>query len=280
VKGCEKCLGKSYDIGGKDILTYKEMLLKFAEKRGLNRSIITLPVMTPKLSSYWLYFVTSTSYKLASALVDSMKVEVVCKQNDLNSILNIEVKSYDQALDKAFSKIENHDIVSTWKDSQISGVSNFKTSDFISVPTHGCFKDKRITKIINQEETIDRIWKIGGKTGWYYGNFLWKLRGFMDKMVGGVGLRRGRSSDYHIEVGDAIDFWRVLYANKEEGRLLLFAEMKLPGEAWLEFKIIDKKLIQEATFRPVGLLGRLYWYSVYVFHGFIFEGMSNKIAKG
>jgi uncharacterized protein YbjT (DUF2867 family) len=280
VKGCEQCLGKSYDIGGKDILTYKEMLLKFAEKRGLNRTIITLPVMTPKLSSYWLYFVTSTSYKLASALVDSMKVEVVCQQNDLNNILNIEVKSYDQALDKAFSKIENHDIVSTWKDSQISGVSNFKTSDFISVPTHGCFKDKRITKIINQEETIDRIWKIGGKTGWYYGNFLWKLRGFMDKMVGGVGLRRGRSSEDHIEVGDAIDFWRVLYADKNEGRLLLFAEMKLPGEAWLEFKILNGELIQEATFRPIGLMGRLYWYSVYVFHGFIFQGMSNKIVKG
>jgi hypothetical protein len=126
---------------------------------------------------------------------------------------------------------------------------------------------------------LDRIWSIGGKRGWYYGNWLWEIRGFLDKLVGGVGLRRGRRDDNHLVAGDSLDFWRVLYASKEEKRLLLYAEMKLPGEAWLEFRIKDKVLFQTATFRPLGLWGRIYWYSVLPFHAFIFRGMINRIAK-
>ena len=117
------------------------------------------------------------------------------------------------------------------------------------------------------------------QTGWYYGDWLWKIRGFIDRLVGGVGLRRGRTSLHTIDVGDALDFWRVLYANKKEGRLLLFAEMKLPGEAWLEFKIESGKLIQTATYRPLGLMGRLYWYLVLPFHGAIFNGMLKKLTS-
>ena len=112
----------------------------------------------------------------------------------------------------------------------------------------------------------------------YYGNWLWRIRGFLDKLVGGVGLRRGRTSEDSLNAGDALDFWRVLYADKNEGRLLLFAEMKLPGEAWLEFRIVDNKLVQTATFRPLGVLGRLYWYAVLPFHGFIFNGMIKNLA--
>ncbi|HAH57233.1 MAG TPA: DUF2867 domain-containing protein, partial [Bacteroidales bacterium] len=126
---------------------------------------------------------------------------------------------------------------------------------------------------------IDKIWRIGGNTGWYYGNRLWQLRGFFDKLSGGVGLRRGRTNADSIYAGDALDFWRVLYSDRKEGRLLLFAEMKLPGEAWLEFKFNDNKLTQTATFRPLGLWGRLYWYSVLPFHGFIFRGMLRKLAE-
>ena len=126
---------------------------------------------------------------------------------------------------------------------------------------------------------IDKIWSIGGKNGWYYANILWKTRGLIDKIFGGVGIRRGRTNPTSLESGDALDFWRVLYANKSEGRLLLFAEMKLPGEAWLEFKIKNNKLIQTATFRPHGLLGRLYWYSVLPFHGIVFKGMINEITN-
>ena len=152
-------------------------------------------------------------------------------------------------------------------------------SDFISVPSFGCFKDSRIRKVENFNSSVDKIWSIGGDTGWYYANWLWRIRGFLDKLVGGVGIRRGRTNKKSISVGDSLDFWRVLYANKEEGRLLLFAEMKLPGEAWLEFKITDNKLVQTATFRPLGLAGRLYWYSVYPFHGIIFKGMIKKITQ-
>ena len=129
------------------------------------------------------------------------------------------------------------------------------------------------------ENTIAKLWRLGGKTGWYYGNWLWQLRGFMDKLAGGVGLRRGRTNEDSISEGDAIDFWRVIYANKSEGRLLLYAEMKLPGEAWLEFKFRGNQLIQTATFRPKGLWGRMYWYMVIPLHEFVFKGMISNIVK-
>ena len=270
---------KNFDIGCNDIMTYKEMLLAFAEFRGLKRKIITVPVMTPRLSSYWLYFVTSTSYKLATALVDSMKIEVVCRNNEINKLLDIQPESYTEALARAFDRINNNQIASSWKDSQISGVKRINVSDFIEVPTYGCFKDKRTRKVNSFEQTIDKIWSIGGDNGWYYANYLWRLRGYMDKLFGGIGLRRGRTNKKSIQPGDALDFWRVIYSNKEEGRLLLFAEMKLPGEAWLEFKIKDNQLIQTATFRPQGLFGRLYWYSVLPFHEIVFKGMINQLVK-
>jgi uncharacterized protein YbjT (DUF2867 family) len=270
---------QNYDIGGPDILTYKAMLLEFAKVRNLKRKIYTVPIMTPRLSSYWLYFVTSTSYKLAVALVNSMKIEVICRPNNLNEILNITPINYHKALTNAFSKIENNQIVSSWKDAYASSGIDSHISDFIQVPTFGCFIDQRKLPFKNREDCIDKIWKIGGQTGWYYGNILWKLRGFMDKLFGGVGLRRGRTNPDTLQVGDALDFWRVLYANKKEGRLLLLAEMKLPGEAWLEFKIVSNTLIQTATFRPLGLMGRIYWYAVYPFHGIIFKGMLNKLTE-
>ena len=270
---------ENFDIGGPDVLSYKNMLLEFGRVRNLKRKIYIIPIMTPRLSSYWLYFVTSTSYKLATSLVHSMKIEVVCRDNRINEILNVTPISYREALKKAFHKIENNEIISSWKDAYSSSGLNFNISDFIQVPTFGCFKDHKTITIENKAVCIDRIWSIGGKTGWYYGNFLWKTRGFIDKIFGGVGLRRGRTNTTTINVGDAIDFWRVLYANKEEGRLLLFAEMKLPGEAWLEFKIVNNQLVQTATFRPLGLAGRLYWYSVLPFHGFIFKGMIKQLAK-
>lgn len=280
--GCidnKETFNKDFDIGCDDVLTYKEMLLGLAEVRKLPRKIITVPVMTPRLSSYWLYFVTSTSYKLATSLVDSMKVEVVCRNNEINQILDIQPISYKEALIRAFDKIQNNEIVSSWKDSYSSSGIDINISDFISVPEFGCFKDEQVRLVKNRTETLNRIWRIGGENGWYYGNWLWKIRGYMDKLVGGVGLRRGRTNPIKIAAGDALDFWRVLYANKSEGRLLLFAEMKLPGEAWLEFKIKDEKLIQTATFRPLGLWGRLYWYSVLPFHGFIFKGLIDKLIK-
>jgi len=275
----EDTYGQNFDIGGPDILTYKEMLLGFAKERKLKRKIWTVPIMTPKLSSYWLYFVTSTSYKLASSLVNSMKVEVVCRDSRINELLSIQPISYQKSLELAFARIKNNAVLSSWKDAYASSGFNDNINDFIEVPTFGCFRDVRASEIVDKHQTINKIWSIGGSTGWYAGNWLWKLRGYMDKMAGGVGLRRGRTNPDTIQAGDALDFWRVLYANKEEGRLLLFAEMKLPGEAWLEFKIHQNKLVQTATFRPLGLAGRLYWYAVFPFHGYIFKGMIEAITK-
>lgn len=270
--------GNSFDIGGPDVLSYKDMLLGYAKVRKLKRFIYTVPVMTPRISSYWLYFITSTSYNLAVSLVESMKTEVVASHNDIWEILGLSPISYEEAIERAFEKMAQNAIVSSWKDSTVSGILEYKISDFIKVPEYGCFRDERTFTVSNEHECIEKIWKIGGQTGWYYGDFLWMLRGFLDKLVGGVGLRRGRTDPVRISAGDTLDFWRVIYADKNEKRLLLFAEMKLPGEAWLEFKITDGQLIQTATFRPKGLLGRLYWYSVMPFHCFIFNGLIQKLA--
>lgn len=276
----EECYNDSFDIGGPNVLTYKQMMQLYAKTRGFKNWIYTVPVMTPKLSSYWLYFVTSTSYKLAMNLVDSMKMEVVCKNNRLQKMLGIKPISYTDAIKLAFIKIEQNLVISSWKDSLVSSEFQHNLSEFIQVPTYGCLKDSKKLKIENPEKVLENIWTIGGTKGWYYGNWMWQLRGFIDKLVGGVGLRRGRTHPTHLDNGDSLDFWRVILANKEEKRLLLFAEMRLPGEAWLEFRIDEKNVLHQiATFRPRGLFGRLYWYSLVPFHFFIFGGMIRNIAK-
>ena len=275
----KETFNRNFDIGCNDILSYKEMLFRFAEIRNLNRIIITIPIMTPRLSSYWLYFVTSTSYKLARSLVDSMSIEIICRNNEINRILGINPISYKEAIERAFDKIQNNEIISSWKDSYSSSELNYNISENIKVPKFGCFTDRRVKKIIDRKITINKIWSIGGTQGWYYANWLWKIRGFLDTLTGGVGLRRGRTNISEISVGDSLDFWRVIYADKKEGRLLLFAEMKLPGEAWLEFKIVDDVLVQTATFRPLGVAGRLYWYLVYPLHEIIFLGLIRKLTS-
>ncbi|MFK7833178.1 MAG: SDR family oxidoreductase [Winogradskyella sp.] len=277
--GKTELYNKHFDIFGPEILTYKEMLLQFAEVRGLKRHILTLPILTPKLSSYWLYFVTSTSFQLASALVDSMKVEVIGKTSNIDAIIGVKPMDYKTAVDLAFQKIEQNAVVSSWKDAVSSGVFKDQLSKHIELPHFGCFKDVRNRTVTDVDFTLDRIWSIGGRNGWYSFNRLWKLRGYMDKLFGGVGLRRGRTHDTYLEAGDPLDFWRVLYADKTEKRLLLFAEMKLPGEAWLEFKIVKDKLYQRAVFRPKGVWGRLYWYSVIPFHAFVFNGMIDALVE-
>jgi uncharacterized protein YbjT (DUF2867 family) len=280
VIGRQETLNNSYDIGGPDILTYKQMLLRFAHVRGLKRRIFIVPVMTPRLSSYWLYFVTSTSYSLAKNLVNSMKVEIICTPNNLQQLLGIDLIGYEESIRMAFDKIEQNQVLSSWKDAQTSDIFREGFSNFIEVPNNGCFNDIRTRKLEDTAQALDKIWRIGGKTGWYFGTWLWELRGFLDQLVGGVGMRRGRKNETELHTGDVLDFWRVMIANKEEKRLLLYAEMKLPGEAWLEFKISDNGVLtQTATFRPRGLFGRLYWYAVSPLHEIIFRGMIGEIGR-
>jgi hypothetical protein len=230
-----------------------------------------------------LYFVTSTSYSLARTLVASMKNEVICHDTRIQQMVPIKILYYREALQLAFEKISQKNIVSSWKDAISMDTINNNFLDNIEVPEHGVLTDKRVIEFERSKtEVIENLWCIGGERGWYFGNWMWRIRGVMDKMVGGVGLRRGRRSETELKPGDALDFWRVLVADKVSGRLLLYAEMKLPGEAWLEFRIKENNgrtiLYQTATFQPLGLWGRIYWYLVLPFHGLIFPRMIKGIA--
>ncbi len=271
---------RSFDIGGSDILTYREMLLRFARIRGLKRSIFILPVMTPRLSGYWLFFVTTVSYSLAKHLVNSMKVEVICSNNELETMLNITPCGYDDAIRQAFEKIEHHEVTSRWSDALANTELAKGFSRFMVVPEHGCYQDIRKCCANDPDRSLGRVLSIGGDTGWYFATRLWQFRGFLDRMAGGVGLRRGRKSPDEIAAGDTLDFWRVLIADREEKRLLLYGEMKMPGEAWLEFRFDSNHcLIQTATFRPTGIWGRLYWIILIPLHHIIFAGMIRKICR-
>ncbi|NOR74605.1 MAG: DUF2867 domain-containing protein [Draconibacterium sp.] len=276
----EQCLNRTFDIGGLEILTYKEMMLQYAKIRKLKRSLYTTSLISPKISSYWLFFITSVSYPLAKSLADSMKNEVICKNNELEKILKVMPITYERAIKNAFIKIKQNLVLSSWKDSIISSSLGLSLSDFIEVPNFGCYKNEKHIKITDPLKVILNIWTIGGTKGYYFANWLWKIRGIFDMFFGGVGLIRGRTSPREIHPGDALDFWRVLYASREKKRLLLFAEMKLPGEAWLEFKIDDNNVLhQTATFRPKGIWGRFYWLLTMPFHYFVFDGIIKNIAK-
>lgn len=278
----EQTFGQTYDIGGPDILTFREMILQYAEVRQMKRYLIALPFLSPKISSYWLYFVTATSYPLAQSLVNSMKNETICRDQKIHEIIPHQCISYADALHLAFEKIEQNSIVSSWKDALNTGYLNPAFMDQVKVPQNGTKEYKvKIPFEEDADQVLNNIWSIGGDRGWYYWDWIWNIRGFLDKIVGGVGIRRGRTSNTDVSPGNTIDFWRVLLADKINKRLLLYAEMKLPGEAWLEFRIIErggKKFISQiATFRPNGLWGRLYWAAMFPFHIFIFNGMAKRI---
>jgi hypothetical protein len=252
--------------------------------RKMKRWIGTVPIMTPKLSSYWLYFVTSTSYSLAANLVDSMKNEVIVKEGNIQEYIQLDLIPYKENVALAFMRIEQNMVVSSWTDAELLRKGQ-SLNHYITVPVNGTFKDQKEVTFgeNNREKVLTNIWSIGGQNGWYYGNWMWKIRGYVDKLFGGVGLRRGRRSPTEIFTGDSLDFWRVILADKEGQRLLLFAEMRLPGEAWLEYKIepsgLEYKMVQTATFRPKGVFGRIYWYSMLPFHHFIFGNMARNLVE-
>lgn len=272
-----------FDIGGPEILTYKEMLLQYAEVRGLKRWIGVVPFFSPRMSSFWLYFVTSTSYYLAVNLVNSMKVEVVCSDNRLQLMLGIVPLTYQEACRRALERINLDTVASSWTDA-VSMKKDNQLFEYMEVPVYGILHDRRSMKIKGDpEKVLEKIFSIGGDTGWYFANWIWNVRGVIDKLVGGVGLRRGRRNATDLNPGDALDFWRVLIADRENKRLLLFAEMKVPGEAWLEFKIVLQEdgfyLIQTATFMPKGVSGRLYWWGLLPIHLVMFQEMIKSIVN-
>ena len=277
----DECIGKDYDVGGPERLSYGDMLEQYAEIRGLKRWIIPVPFFSPKLSSHWLQIFTATNYFLARNLIDSLSMKTVCSDNSITRAIPQELFTYRQAIERAFSKIAQNLVPSTWYDSLVSGSLSHEQLANVNVPEHGVFKDDRSRELIAEKsECIEAIWSLGGKSGWPSMQWAWQIRGLADKMMGGIGMRRGRRHPTELSHGDALDFWRVILADRDRGRLILYAEMKLPGEAWLEYEIVGGVLHQTATFRPKGVFGRLYWYVVYPMHLIIFPQMLKRLVNG
>ncbi len=242
-------------------------------------------MLTPRLSSWWLYLVTSTTFSLAQSLVESLRNDtVVDPARSIAAIVAHECMGYSAAVRLAFQRIEQNEVVSSWSDALSSGVMPRNYMDHIRIPQHGLLQDRQTLRFTRPpEQVLQNVWSIGGERGWYKVDWLWRIRGLLDKLAGGVGLRRGRRSPTDLRAGDPLDFWRVLVADRAGRRLLLYAEMKLPGEAWLQFRILPNAdgshtLEQLAAFRPHGLAGRLYWYSLVPFHFIIFKGMIENIV--
>ncbi|MDB4279075.1 SDR family oxidoreductase [Akkermansiaceae bacterium] len=281
----DETLGKEFDIGGPEVLSYRDLLLRYAEARGLKRFIIPVPFFSPGLSARWLYLVTATSYPLAQSLVNSLVNETICRDHSIEKLIPQELLSYEESIEKAFVRIAQNRVPSSWYDSLASGKFEPAFLSSVQVPAHGILRDEQNVPFVeDREDVINAVWSLGGKKGWPSMNWAWRLRGLMDRLTGGIGLRRGRRHPTELNNGDALDFWRVVLAdresNPESARLILAAEMKMPGEAWLEFEITETSLRQTATFRPRGLFGRVYWYSVLPLHLLLFPRMAKKLAQG
>ena len=277
---CETVNGGDYDIGGPDILTYGDLLRGYAKARGLHRLMLPIPFFSARLSSHWLHLITSTNFQLAQSLVGSLRMRTVSENETIRELIPQPLYSYQEALERAFTKIAQNKVPSTWFDSLVSGTLNHQQLINVQVPEHGVLEDRRISQVDDPEACLDRIWALGGNNGWPSMNWAWRIRGKIDKLVGGIGLRRGRRHPSELRNGDALDFWRVLLADRENQRLILYAEMKLPGEAWLEFKLENGMLQQRAVYRPKGVLGRLYWWMMVPAHALLFPRMAKKLARG
>lgn len=277
--------GATYDIGGPEVMSYLDLIKGYCEVRGLRRLFLPTRLLSPRLSSGWLCLLTSTSFPLARSLVDSLTHETVCQNLKIREIITLDLLSYQEAVTRALARIAQNHVPSSWISSLAAGTLSPSLFDAIQVPEHGVLTDSQMIPLTaSREQVISRIWSIGGHTGWPSMNWAWGLRGFADKLAGGIGIRRGRRHPNELQAGDALDFWRVLLADRAKGRLILYAEMKLPGEAWLEFAIKElpdgsQSLSQTATFRPQGLFGRLYWYTCLPFHWLLFPQMARKLCS-
>lgn len=283
ILGKEEALDRTFEIGGPEAISYEDMLKRFAKKRGLKRILIPVPVLTPKISSYWLIFITSTNYYLARSLIDSLRSDSVQTDFSIQEIVPKECFTYEEAIDRAFQKIQQNAVVSSWRDSWVASDLPTEYKKYIEVPKLGCFSHTTLFPFTGDpDQVMESVFQMGGKNG-YYMDWTWKIRGLIDRTFGGVGLRRGKTARGKPRAGDALDFWRVLLADETNRRFLLYAEMKVPGEAWLELRIEPKDdhhvLHQVATFRPKGVWGRLYWVVLYPIHVLIFKGMGKKLIE-
>jgi uncharacterized protein YbjT (DUF2867 family) len=288
LQGClehDEVKGRTFDIGGPDVLTYQGLMEIYAQEAGLSkRWIIPVPVLTPKLSSYWIHLVTPVPASLARPLTEGLRNPVVCRENSILSMIPQKLLSCREAIALALERIQQERIDTCWSDAGAPPVPEWTYCGDASY-AGGTILESGYRALV--KATPEEMWKIlkgiGGSRGWYFADFLWWLRGGMDRLVGGVGLRRGRRHPDDLFPGDALDFWRVLEVD-DQRRLLLLAEMKLPGEALLEFQIRPvgeegTEIVQLSRFLPRGLFGLLYWYALYPFHQWIFKGMVGRIVQ-
>lgn len=286
--GCLECpetVGETFDIGQQEIVTYRRLMEIYAEEAGLRRRwIIPVPVLTPRLSSYWIHLVTPVPAALARPLAEGLRNPVVCRDTRIRQLIPQSLLDSRQAISLALERLRQQAVESSWIDAgrippaewSISGDPRWAGGTMLE-------DSRRIVMNATPEEIWSVVSRVGGSTGWYYGDWLWQLRGLLDRLVGGVGLNRGRRDATELQIGDALDFWRVASVERSR-RLLLVAEMKLPGQAVLEFRLQQDaagqtELRQTARFLPRGLWGLLYWYAVLPFHGLVFNGMLRGIAE-
>ena len=278
-------IGKTFDIGGKEVLSYLELMRIYAKEAGLpRRLIIPVPVLTPHLSSLWIHLVTPVPSYIARPLAEGLRNPVICENNEITKIIPQEILGCAQAIKLALARVQSNDVPSSWVDAgEISDYALVYEGD--PQWAGGTVLEDRRMRLIKASK--EKVWsvvsRIGGEHGWYHGTWAWVLRGFIDRLVGGVGLGRGRRDSENIYAGDALDFWRVKSV-QENDHLSLVAEMRLPGLAFLDFRIKDIdaqscEFVQHARFQPKGLGGILYWYMLIPMHEYIFGGMIRKIAN-
>jgi len=274
--------GAIYEIGGSDVVSYQELILLYARLRGLKRRMINVPYLTPRLSSYWVDLVTSVPASVSRPLIDGLRNEMVCRESQALVDFDIKPMSVEEAMKLAIARTVNDQTETRWSDS-FSVLGQSLPPAFSMKQIEGMVLERR-TREVNLPATrvFQAVQQIGGDHGWPYADSLWEIRGFLDRLVGGVGMRRGRRSQTDLRVGDPVDFWRV-EAIEPNCLLRLHAEMKVPGKAWLQFTVQSHdenscSLEQMAFFEPKGLGGLLYWYSLYPLHKLIFTGMINRIV--
>lgn len=269
------------DIGGPDVLTYKAMMERYAQITGKRRLIFVVPVLTPRLSAYWANLVTPVPASVAFPIIEGLKSETICEDHRITRMVPVEPIGFEAAVRSALEEVRLHEVETRWTGASLprrdQGRRAFDPEDF---PIRD---QQRVECAASPQALFDRIRRIGGDVGWYYADALWRVRGALDRTIGGVGLRRGRRNPDQVFVGEALDFWRVEDVVPDR-RLLLHAEMKVPGDAWLEFGVrpLDdgrrSELVQTAYFRPAPFWGRLYWALLYPIHRLIFRGMASAIA--
>ena len=275
--------GRVVEIGGADVLTYGEMMLGYAQVRGLRRWLTPVPILTPRLSSYWVHWVTPIPAEIARPLIEGLRNEVVVRDDSARRLFpTIILMDYKTAVARALMRLDAGHIETAWSDALATSLGDAAPVTF--TVEDGMMIERRQRLLDAPPAAVfSAFTAIGGKRGWPTFNWAWRLRGIGDRMIGGVGFRRGRRDPNELRAGDALDFWRV--EKVEEDRLLLLrAEMKLPGDAWLQFdakRQADGKtlLTQTAFFASKGLLGLIYWYSFYPIHGPIFSSMIEALGE-